>query len=239
MKKLLLFNCLVFVLCAQATDPSAGKGASMPAPDRSTACVVKELGPDYRVVEQTIYETGPSGQRMPVTCSYTELATGMHYQNEAGQWVGSRAEIELLPKGAGAAARHGRHKVIFPADLYAGQIELQTPDRKWLRSQVLGLSYFDTASGQSVLIAETKSSVGELAAPNTVIYPDAFAGLAADVRYTYTLAGFEQDIILRQQPPPPEAYGDGPRHHAFAGAHRVLFAAGSRKACASRERHQG
>ena len=45
---------------------------------------------------------------------------------------------------------------------------------------------------------------------NQVIYPNAFTGFKADVRYTYTKAGFEQDIVLRQQPPTPESLGLDP-----------------------------
>ena len=71
----------------------------------------------------------------------------------------------------------------------------------------LGLSYFDTASGQSVLIAEVKDSIGQLTAPNQVVYEDAFTDFKADVQYTYTQTSFEQDVILRERPPLPEAYG--------------------------------
>src|SRR5581483_10365632 len=77
------------------------------------------------------------------------------------------------------------------------------------RSQVLGLSYFDAATGQSVLIAEVKDCIGKVSG-NQVIYEDAFTDFRADVRYTYTRAGFEQDIILRDQPPGPEEYGLSP-----------------------------
>jgi hypothetical protein len=133
----------------------------------------------------------------------------MHYQKD-GQWVESKAEIELLPDGKGATAQQGRHKVIFPPNLLNGRIELSMADGNWLRSQVLGLSYYDTESGRSVLIAELKSTTGELQKPNVVIYPDAFTDFKADIRYTYTLAGFEQDIILREQPASPKEYGLNP-----------------------------
>ena len=43
-----------------------------------------------------------------------------------------------------------------------------------------------------------------------MIYPDAFTDFKADLRYTYTKAGFEQDIILREQPPTPESLGLNP-----------------------------
>jgi hypothetical protein len=121
---------------------------------------VAERGPHHRVMERTVYELAPDGSTVPRVRRYTELATGMHYKGPAGQWLESDEKIEVLPLGAGAAASKGQHKVIFPADLYDGQIELQLPDQSWLRSRVMGLSYFDTASGASVLIAETVHSVG-------------------------------------------------------------------------------
>ncbi len=43
-----------------------------------------------------------------------------------------------------------------------------------------------------------------------MLYPDAFTGFRADVRYTYKKSGLEQDVILRQRPPSPEAYGLNP-----------------------------
>jgi len=44
-----------------------------------------------------------------------------------------------------------------------------------------------------------------------VVYPDAFTDFGADLRYTYTRAGFEQDIVLRENPPGPEAFGLNPK----------------------------
>jgi alpha-tubulin suppressor-like RCC1 family protein len=39
--------------------------------------------------------------------------------------------------------------------------------------------------------------------PNQVLFSDAFEGCKADLRYTYTKAGLEQDVIFREQPPTP------------------------------------
>ena len=134
--------------------------------------------------------------------AYTELATGMHYQKD-GQWVESQARIDILPDGT-AAATQGIHQVYFPNDIAQGVIEQVTPEGLHLQSRPLGLSYDDGSN--TVLIAELKSSEGHLVGSNQVIYPDAFTDFKADVRYTYTRAGFEQDIILREQPPAPEEY---------------------------------
>ncbi|MEI9962514.1 MAG: hypothetical protein WDM76_15765 [Limisphaerales bacterium] len=140
--------------------------------------------------------------------AYIELATGMHYW-EDNQWKESKEIIEPFPDGA--IARYGQHKVIFANNLNTvGAIDLQASDGKELRSHVLGLSYYDSASGNSVLIAQVKDCQGQIVGSNQVIYADAFEGASADVRYTYMRAGFEQDIILRAQPPSPKVYGLNP-----------------------------
>jgi hypothetical protein len=61
-----------------------------------------------------------------------------------------------------------------------------------------------------VLIAILKDSVGELVGSNQVVYPDAFEGAAASIRYTYTKAGFEQDIVIQGNLPDPAAMGLNP-----------------------------
>jgi len=86
-----------------------------------------------------------------------------------------------------------QHRVIFAPNLNTtGAIDLLTPDGLRLRSTPVGLAYYDAATGQSVFIAQIKDSTGELVAPNQALYRDAFDGVLADVRLTYTRAGLEQ-----------------------------------------------
>jgi hypothetical protein len=180
---------------------SVNPGQTAPSDGRY---VVSERGPDYRVWQKIIQTVDKQGnltsQAKP---AYIELTTGMHYQNN-GQWMESKEEIQILPNGT-AAATQGQHRAYFPSDIYQGVIKLVTPDGKLFISRPLGLSYFDGTN--SVLIAELKDSVGELVGSNQVIYPDAFTDFRADLCYTYAKSGFEQDIILREQPPAPEGYG--------------------------------
>jgi hypothetical protein len=127
-----------------------------------------------------------------------------------GQLAESREEIEIVPAG-GAIAQKGQHSVTFAANLNtSGAISLQTPDGKLFRSHILGLAYTDGGNGNSVMIALIKDSIGQLVAPNQIIYPDAFTGFKAHARYTYTKAGLEQDIILEENPPAPADYGLNP-----------------------------
>jgi hypothetical protein len=168
-----------------------------------------ERGPNHRIWRRVTLQTNELGRVRAVTNSYTELETGMHYKRE-GQWVESEAKVELTPTGASASK--GRHKVNFAANINTvGAIDLTTPDGKRLRSHVLGLSYFDTVTGKSALIAEVKDSIGILSPPNIVIYPDAFTDFKADLRFTYTKAGFEQDVVFKNNPPSPEEYGLDPK----------------------------
>lgn len=171
---------------------------------------ITERGPHHRVIERMVSELQPDGTFKERKSSYTELATGLHYQNEQGEWLESKEEIEIF-NGA-AVARQGQHQVIFAANLNSsGAIDLLAADGQRFRSHVLGLVYTDYASGKSVMIAEIKDSIGELTAPNQVTYPDAFEGDAvADVRFSYSRAGFEQDIILRTAPPSPAEWGLDP-----------------------------
>ena len=167
--------------------------------------VVVERGPHHRVWESVMSELGPSGETLWSTNSYVELETGACYQ-ENGQWVDASEGIEIHPDGA--IAQHTQHKVIFAPNLKTlGAIDLLTPDGKRMRSSPVGLAYYDAASGQSVWIGGVKESQGAVLGANQVIYTNAFSNIVATVRYTVTKAGFEQDIILQEQPPAPEEFG--------------------------------
>ena len=111
------------------------------------------------------------------------------------------------PAPGGSVARLGQYQVIFSNNLNTeGAIDLQTKDGKRLRSNILGLAYYDSSTGKSVVIAQIQDSQGQLIGDNQVLYPNAFDGaVSADVRYTYKRGSFEQDVILRSQPPSPAA----------------------------------
>ena len=165
---------------------------------------IVERGANHRVWCKVTVETNLIGRVQFRTNAITELETGMHFA-ENGEWKETKAEIELLADGA--AATNGPHKVFFAGNVNTvGAIDLITPDGKRLRSRVFGLSYFDSASGRVVLLAETQDSIGQLIGANEVLYTNAFDDVLADVQYIYTKAGFEQNIILREAPPSPEEF---------------------------------
>jgi hypothetical protein len=167
---------------------SSSRSASSVNPGQTassdTPYAVTERGANYRILQKSTIENGTNRVHR-----YTELAAGLHYKNAQGQWVESKEEIEVYAKGA--IARQGPYQVIFASNLNtAGSIDMQTPDGKRLRSSILGLAYHDSATGNSVLIAQIQDSAGELIASNQVLYPDAFEGVSADVRYTYRKGRF-------------------------------------------------
>lgn len=43
-----------------------------------------------------------------------------------------------------------------------GPIDMLTPDGKRLTSNILGLGYYDSSTGQAVLVAQIKDSYGQL-----------------------------------------------------------------------------
>ena len=200
-----LFCCTGFLWGAPsaANPPTPGQIRDLPAP---TAYAVKTRDANSRVWERTVFEIAPSGQMVPKQHRYVELSTGMHFK-KGNQWVESNEHIDILPNGT-AAAIQGRHQVTFPGDIYRGVIELVTPDGQHLKSRPMGLSYCDDKN--NVLIAELKSSVGMVVGENQVVYPDAFTDFKADLVYTYTKAGFIQDIVLLEQPPLPVTFSMDP-----------------------------
>jgi hypothetical protein len=207
MKAFLIFLTVVvsssFGLC-QAQQVSANQ-SSVPSPTLYSA-VANDA--NSRIWERTNYAVDPNGKSVSQIQRFTELATGLNYQDPStGQWVPSQEIINVLPNGT-AAATNGQHQVFFPGDIYQGEIQMVTPDGVQLQSRPVGISYDDGTN--MVFIAILTNSVGQLLSSNQVIYPNAFEGLNADLLYTYTKAGFEQDVILREQPPSPTANGLNP-----------------------------
>lgn len=170
---------------------------------------VNDLGGNYRVWQNAVpIFTNDSRQVSYRTNSYTELATGMNFLSN-GEWVPSSDVIQITP--GGGAATNGQHQVFFAANINASNaLQTITPDDLQLNSHIMGLGYYDTSTGSNVLFAELQDSTGQLVASNRVIYPSAFTDCDADVRYTYTLDGIEQDIVVQKQLPSPNSFGLNP-----------------------------
>src|SRR2546429_3673398 len=193
---------LPFVLQAQITPNAGNTDATVVVPYQVVAA-----GQHHRVWQTvSVDEQGQTN-----VSSFTELATGLNYLNPAtGQYEESKEQFQIAKDGS-AIATNGQHRVILGADINSGgSVDLLTPDGERLRSNPMGLSFFDTASRKNVLIAEVTNCIGELVAPNVVLYPNAFDTLKGAIRYTYTRDGFDQDVILYENPGSPADYGLNP-----------------------------
>jgi concanavalin A-like lectin/glucanase superfamily protein len=200
-----LLGATEFVNAAPTTATSQAASATQSVPSPTPYAVTKQDG-SSRVWEWMTYEKSPSGRIVPKKHSYTELATGLNYLKN-GQWTASKEKIDVLPQG-GAEAIQGQHQVYFPGNINTGVIKVVTPDGKPMESRPLAIFYDD--GNNTVALAVLTNSIGVLVGSNEVVYPNAFSGLKADLRYTYKKVGFEQDIVLQQQPHPPEYYGLDP-----------------------------
>ena len=191
------------IACGQAgasASKSKGVDASVLAPQ------VVERGPDHRVWETYRAETNSENKIVVYTNSYKEIASGLHYkENAKGEWKETVEQFDLKP--GKAVAKKGRHAVSIGNNIHAaGSVEITMPDGRVLRTHPLALSYVDTASGKSTIIAEVKDSQGVVVAPNQILFADAFDGVSADIRYTYSKGAVEQDVLLRESPPGPEEW---------------------------------
>jgi hypothetical protein len=145
-----------------------------------------------------------TGEVTPQTRRVTEVATGLNYIDASGVWTESEDLIEPLANGA-ATAVHGRYSAYFsPAGLNDdAALTIVTSSNRVYQARVLGIYYFDAQSGQSTLLAApSDAAVAEILPPNQIVYRGAFDSdtLKADLRYTYTKAAFESDVIITRQP---------------------------------------
>lgn len=115
------------------------------------------------------------------------------------------AVVRITPDGA--VAEGGRHRAVFATH---PAVELTLPDRQVLRWRPAFLAYHDTASGQSVLIAEVKDTAGEIQPGGRVLYAEAFDDVRASLRYTATRNSIEQDVLILEQLDGPQAWDLNP-----------------------------
>lgn len=182
------------------TDGGAQEVNEQPA-QSTIDSVLPEVGLNHRIVH-----TENGGQ-------YVELASGLNYVDERGQYRESVEAFELFP--GGAVARQGQNQIILsPNAMDVPLVDHLGPNGEHFRSQIYGLVYADRLSGKTALIASLKDSQGQLVTPNQVVYPDAFSdGVVAEIRFTYRKNGFEQDVaILSQLENPKEQFGFEPEN---------------------------
>jgi hypothetical protein len=203
-------NCLLLISCVFAAVNVSGQIQASTSASAPGSYVCVRHGPHSRVWQYAVLHTNQSGYITTNLHSYTELATGICYLS-GGQYVDSVEEID--PVANGAQATQGRYQVQWAANANTpgGAVTLTTADNKQLLSTVFGLAWCDTASGATVMLGQLQDCTATIGpASNVLVYGNAFSNITADLQYTYRKAGLSQDIVLRQQPLSPTAYGLNP-----------------------------
>ncbi|HTI70775.1 MAG TPA: hypothetical protein VMF06_12470 [Candidatus Limnocylindria bacterium] len=189
-----LSSLFVFLLVASGSGEIPAFGQSVKSAVRNPS------GPHSTEVEWVEKTLTGAGEERCATNSYTELGTGLNYLDHSGHWRQSVPEFELI-EGAAIAWRGSTRLTLSANPNSAISMRIGLPDGRVMSGRVHGLALYDPQTGQSILIAEIKDAQGIEMTPNQILYPDCFDGIKASLRYTYTLEGVEQDVILNESLP--------------------------------------
>jgi hypothetical protein len=190
---------------------------------QGTNLVATNIGPDTPVVIARDANSITWGRVKPMWTNaqgqvtyrtnktFTEL-TPDKFRQVNGQWVETSDAIQITAEGG--ACTNGHFSTFFAANLNtSGSIRVVSPDpeQKEIRTHLIGLSYFDYSQGSNVLIAIPQDRTGTLISSNTVLFSNAFsAAFRADVRYRLSRSSIEQDVVLVEKPPFPDAWSLNP-----------------------------
>jgi hypothetical protein len=172
----------------------------------------KISAPPETVVSNYVAGTEVTGAVLakPVTRAARELVSLSESNSLANLDSGLKNSRAVTPEirvvNEWGVADYGLQKVYFPADLTTAPISIVTPDGRQLKVRATFLALQDAVSGQSILLGEVRPTEGEIIGDNTVLYPNAFDAIHADVRYRYTKYSLEQDIILHENVKLPEGF---------------------------------
>jgi hypothetical protein len=198
--------CLV-ILIAASTIWNVRGGASSPA----------SFPTNFPSVVRSPFSSAANPATRPVPGNSALHSTHLTASNRlasaaARARVPSQTNLRRMQLASGGArATFGLHKVGFAGSLGGAKpVSITTPDNHQISFRPTMLAYYDTASGQTVPLAEIRDCGGGVQWPNRVIYKSAFSGLNVDVQFVCTANSLEQNIVLRQRPPAPENYSLNP-----------------------------
>lgn len=181
--------------------------------------VVVEKGPHHDVHEVVVTEGEGENARI-ITNRFSVLQTGLNYL-ESNTWKSATTTIDLADSGA--KFERGPYKVKFGANYNAGPLELTLTDGRVLKVQTLGLALTDASSGESFWLAEARDTDGFLEEGGaSVVYPDAFDGVKADIVMRVGVGRFESDVVLREQLLDPRVLNWDPANVKLEIWHRLV-----------------
>ena len=142
--------------------------------------------------------------RREVLGEYTELSSGLQYQDTSGVWRSSVVVPETQLDGAVLYQQLPVKYRFAPVANVATVLEADFGHGVVARSAVAAVTYLDKSSGQSVIIGFVTNAAAETH-DNGVYYPDAFWPVHADLVYRVHAWGLEQDIVIYGGLPDPVA----------------------------------
>ena len=184
-----------------------------PSPTSKTnapAYTIAARSPNSCVLQTVEWHTNSRTSRVYAhTNSIVALATGMHFTNNQGVLQETREEILLYPDATGASATNGPCKLLLPADIAQGVIEIIGTDGQPQQTRPLGIAFAQGTNSQ--FVAGITNSIGNLLRTgNQVLYSNIInsAGFRCDLLVTYRARGVECDLVIRSAPSSPPANFD-------------------------------
>jgi hypothetical protein len=198
MKRIALLIALLLSFCKATSFAQSAEELEIP----SSGNVVSNYVPGTEIIAAV--------RAKPVTSTAPERVSLVESNSpslpDLGRGAARSVPREIRIVNDWGVADYGLQKVYFPADLTAAPVAIITPDGRHLKVQAVFLALLDTDSGQSLLLGQVRPTEGEVLGANTVLYPNAFDTIHADVRYRYTKHSLEQDIILHENIKLPEGF---------------------------------
>lgn len=135
---------------AQLTDAASGlsspsgarvrlESSAIPSPPSTSAAVqpgqwsVVRRDWHWQVWEWQPAELATKAEGPQLPRRFVELASGLNYLDDKGQWQPTREVFEPLADGS-FVARHGPHQVVVGPNVNGWAVEVRTPEGAWLRA---------------------------------------------------------------------------------------------------------
>src|SRR5665213_759371 len=146
--------------------------------------------------QRIAYQTNEFGGVTTNIHSYKSLAAGSCVMSN-GVWVDAVATVSAVSDGF--AATNTAHQAHWLSNLNTdgGAVTVTMPNGGILQTEPIGISYYDSSTGSNILFAPLQNSTGAPVGASSVLYPNAFSNITADVKYTITRSRFESDLIIR------------------------------------------
>lgn len=208
MKNTLHLFSLVLAFTLLSLNPSPGQTTSSVQASPAPGDGLQMQPLDFNSTEITVpaYSSGFTSAISTNSHHYFRVGNGINFLDANGNLQPAQDRIDLQPDGS-AAAVYGRTKAYFSPNLNtAGATTFVSSSNRVFQTHLLGMYFYDATTGNRALISGMQDCSAELVSPNQIVYKNAFQSIRADVRLTYTHGAAENDVILLEEPPSPDAY---------------------------------